>query len=467
MHVTHRPPAPPPGDGSRRETAAVLGRFAPMIYGPTVLFAVGEGAVLPLLPILAARLGADIAVAGLVASALVVGQLVGNLPAGWAVARIGERLSMAIALGIALLGVAGALLAPNIGVLMASVLLIGLCAAVFGLARHSFMATRVPLAYRARALSLLGGTFRLGMFVGPFIAAALLAIFGTEDAALWFFGICLVATAFLVLLGPDPETRVAAEEARSTGTDASARRAVEDQPAPGAEAADASAADAIDPEGVDREDTGEAVTGSIPTSERAGVVRTMWQNRSVLARLGLAAASLSSVRSARQLVMPLWGLSIGLDASTIALVVGISGAIDFALFYVSGQIMDRFGRLWAVLPSMVLMGSGFLALSVTHDLDDAAMWFAAFAMVLAVGNGLSSGILLTLGADVAPKSNPAPFLGSWRTLTDAGGAATPLLVSGVTAVWSIGGAVALIGVIGLVGAAAFSRYVPRFVPRVR
>ena len=456
MHVTHRPPPPSSGDGSRRETAAVLGRFAPMIYGPTVLFAVGEGAVLPLLPVLAARLGADIAVAGLVASALVVGQLVGNLPAGWAVARIGERLSMAIALGIALLGVAGALIAPNIGVLMASVLLIGLCAAVFGLARHSFMTTRVPLFYRARALSLLGGTFRLGMFVGPFIAAALLAIFGTEDAALWFFGVCLVATALLVLLGPDPEARIASEESRARGTDA---------PAP--PAADAPVVRRTDPEAVHAEDTGEAVTGSIPTSERIGVLRTMWQNRGVLLRLGLAAASLSSVRSARQLVMPLWGLSIGLDASTIALVVGISGAIDFALFYVSGQIMDRFGRLWAVLPSMVLMGGGFLALSVTHDVTDAAMWFAAFAMVLSVGNGLSSGILLTLGADVAPKSNPAPFLGSWRTLTDAGGAVTPLLVSGVTAVWSIGGAVALIGVIGLVGAAAFSRYVPRFVPRVR
>lgn len=444
MHVTHRPFPSAPGEGSGRETAAVLGRFAPMIYGPTVLFAIGEGAVLPLLPVLAARLGADIAVAGLVASALVVGQLVGNLPAGWAVARIGERLSMAIALGIALTGVVGALLAPNIGVLMASVLLIGLCAAVFGLARHSFMTTRVPLAYRARALSLLGGTFRLGIFVGPFISAALLAIFDTEDAALWFFGVCLVATALLVLLGPDPETRLAAEQA-SLGV----------------------AGGSVDRKTVNPEDTGEAVTGAIPTAERTGVLRTMWQNRGVLLRLGLAAASLSSVRSARQLVMPLWGLSIGLDASTIALVVGVSGAIDFALFYVSGQVMDRFGRLWAVLPSMVLMGLGFLALSVTHDVDNAAMWFAAFAMVLSVGNGLSSGILLTLGADVAPKANPAPFLGSWRTLTDAGGAATPLLVSGVTALWSIGGAVALIGVIGLLGAGAFARYVPRFVPRVR
>ena len=34
------------------------------------------------------------------------------------------------------------------------------------------------------------------------------------------------------------------------------------------------------------------------------------------------------------------------------------------------------------------------------------MWFAMFAAVLGVGNGLSSGILLTLGADVAPEGRP-------------------------------------------------------------
>jgi MFS family permease len=185
----------------------------------------------------------------------------------------------------------------------------------------------------------------------------------------------------------------------------------------------------------------------------------------VLSRLGLAAASLSAVRSARQVVLPLWGFSIGLDAQAIALVVGISGAIDFALFYASGQVMDRFGRLWAALPAMVLMGLGFIALAFTHDLDSAAMWFAMFAAVLGVGNGLSSGILLTLGADVAPISDPAPFLGSWRTLTDAGGALSPLLVSGITAVTSLSIATGAVGVGGLLGALAFLRWVPRFVPR--
>lgn len=408
----------------------VLWRFAPMIYGPTVLFAVGEGAVLPLIPIIAAQLGADVATAALVSSALVVGQLCGNLPAGWAVARIGERLTMAIAGAVSLVGVAGVLIAPHLSVFAASILLIGFCASAFALARHSFMTTRVPLAFRARSLSLLGGSFRLGMFVGPFIAAGLLQIFGTERAAIWFFAGCLVAATLLVLLGPDPERQVAP---------------------------------AADPAMV--EDTGEVVTGSIPTVERVGVFRTMWRYRGVLGRLGMAAGSLAAVRSARQVVLPLWGVSIGLDAQTIALVVGISGAIDFALFYASGQVMDRFGRLWAALPAMLLMGAGFLALSFTHDGSEASMWYAMFACVIGVGNGLSSGILLTLGADVAPKDDPAPFLGSWRMLTDGGGAVAPLLVSAITAAASLSVATGVVGLIGLIGAAAFAVFVPRYDPR--
>lgn len=426
----------------------VVWRLAPMIYGPTVLFALGEGAIIPLLPIYATRLGAGVAVAALIGAALVVGQVCGNLPAGWAVARFGERVTMACAGLLALLGLAGMLIAPNLGVLAASVFIIGFCAATFGLARHSFMTTRVPLAFRARALSLLGGAFRLGTFIGPFITAALLAVFGSDHAAIWFFAGCLVATILLVLFGPDPERQLIA---RGGG------------PAP------------AEPELV--EDTGEAVTGSVPTAAlrrsegdvtvREGVFPTMWRYRAVLSRLGLAAASLSAIRSARQVVLPLWGVSIGLDAQTIALVVGVSGAIDFALFYASGQVMDRFGRLWAALPAMLLMGCGFLALSFTHGSAQAAMWFAMFAAVLGVGNGLSSGLLLTLGADVAPQSDPAAFLGSWRTLTDAGGAAAPLLVSAITAVSSLALATGAVGALGLLGAAAFVRWVPRFVPRAR
>ena len=99
------------------EMGRMLWRLAPMIYGPTVLFALGEGAVVPLLPVIAAELGADVPTAALVAAALVVGQLCGNIPAGWAVARVGERVTMAGGGVLALAGVTGLLLAPSLPVL--------------------------------------------------------------------------------------------------------------------------------------------------------------------------------------------------------------------------------------------------------------------------------------------------------------------------------------------------------------
>jgi hypothetical protein len=100
--VTSRMPDP-----ASARMGPMLWRLAPMIYGPTVLFALGEGAVVPLFPVIAAQLGADVPTAALVASALVVGQLCGNIPAGWAVSRIGERMTMIIGGVLALGGVAG------------------------------------------------------------------------------------------------------------------------------------------------------------------------------------------------------------------------------------------------------------------------------------------------------------------------------------------------------------------------
>lgn len=390
-----------------------------MVYGPTLLFALGEGAVFPLIPIIAVSLGASIPAAALVAAALVVGQLIGNVPAGALVARFGERATMIGGALVALGAAAGLALSSDLWVFSAAAFVLGLSAAVFTLARHAFMTMHVPYAFRARSLALLGGTFRLGMFIGPFIAAGLLAAFHNQRATIWFMAGCIVAMLVLLTFGREP-----AEIATPASTKA-----------------DGAAA------------------------ERLGVFATMWQNRGVLSRLGVAAASLSALRSARNVVLPLWGVSIDLDPSTIALVIGVSGAVDFALFYVSGQIMDRFGRLWSALPAMLIMGGGFLALALTAASADAGIWFGAFGVLIGVGNGLSSGILMTLGSDLAQQDNPGPFLGSWRTLTDAGGASAPLLVSAISAAVSLSVATAVIGCIGLLGAVAFARWVPRYVPR--
>ena len=72
---------------------------------------------------------------------------------------------------------------------------------------------------------------------------------------------------------------------------------------------------------------------------------------------------------------------------------------------------------------------------------------------------------MTLGADLADQSNPAPFLRAWRFTADAGGAVSPLVLSALTAAVSIAFASGILGVVGLIGAGVLLRYVPRYSPR--
>ena len=403
-----------------------------------------------MIAMIAASSGAGLGLSGFIVSMLVVGQLLGNLPASHLVSRAGERIAMLVSAGLAALGCCGILLTSQVWALIASALLIGLASATFSLARHSFVTTRVPVSMRARALSLLGGFYRAGTFLGPFLATLVLNFGGGPRSAVWLFIACLGALSALVTFGPDPE-RVPITAPVST---------VAPQQSASGERSDTASTGATtlhDPS---------AVPSGGGSDRSHSMLQAFLAQRAALARLGVAAAALSGTRAARDVILPLWGLSLGLEAQQITLAVAISGAIDFALFYVSGHLMDRFGRLAAVLPSMMVMAAGFLVLSLSHDLPDAHAWYVACGVLLGLGNGLSSGILMTLGADLAPRANPAPFLGVWRTVTGTGGALLPLAVSGA-AVVSLPFACAGVGIITLAGALGFLRWIPRYVPKAK
>lgn len=385
---------------------------------PSFLFATGEGAVIPVVPAIASSLGADLAGAGLIASMLVVGQLAGDIPSGWVVSRIGERRAMIAAAGLAVVAVLISLLAPNAVVFGVGVFLIGLAAAVFALARQAFMTAFVPLRIRARALSTLGGAFRAGWFVGPFIGAGIIALTGSPHAAFLVQMVAAVVVTVLLLVMPDPTARLIKPDAGAREVEAESR----------------------------------------------GLLPTIWQHRRVLATMGTGASIVGALRASRMAILPLWAVSIGLGDSTTALVIGIGAAADFALFYTSGQIMDRFGRLWSVIPSMVGMGIALVVLSFTHDLSASTIWFTIIAIAMGIANGIGSGIIMTLSADLAPRTDPAPFLGAFRFTADAGSAAAPVLVAGVVAVASLPLATALVGVTGLAGAVMLARWIPRYLP---
>ena len=167
---------------------------------------------------------------------------------------------------------------------------------------------------RARALSTLGGVQRIGTFAGPFLGAGAMAVGGTDAAYLVHIA-AAAAGALLLLFLPD---------------------------VPG--------------------------HGAGRSSAKVGLADIVRSHRKVLLTVGTAASFVGVVRAARLAVIPLWGESIGLDASTTALIFGLSSAVDMLLFYPAGKVMDRYGRMWVAVPAMLLMGLGLIAVPFTSGI---------------------------------------------------------------------------------------------------
>ena len=81
---------------------------------------------------------------------------------------------------------------------------------------------------------------------------------------------------------------------------------------------------------------------------------------------------------------------------------------------------------------------------------------------MSVGNGIGSGIMMTLGADVAPAEGRLPFLSVWRVMSDAGNAAGPVVVSVVATLSSLAAGIVTIGALGPLASVGLTWWVPRY-----
>src|SRR5690606_27906126 len=131
-------------------------------------------------------------------------------------------------------------------------------------------------------------------------------------------------------------------------------------------------------------------------SEPGPTLRTIAALRMrVFLTVGLGVVLVSAVRASRQVVIPLWAEHIGLDAAATSLIYGLAGGIDMAVFYPAGKLMDQKGRNWVAVPSMLIMGGALMLMPFTGG--PLALLLAS--MLIGFGNGIGSGLIMTLGAD--------------------------------------------------------------------
>jgi MFS family permease len=376
-------------------------------FAPSVLYGVANGAILPVIAFSARDLNATVALSGLVVALTGIGSLLGNVPAAIVTSRYGERRAMAGAAVLSVLALLLCIYAPNVWALAAGVLLVGMAGSVFKLARQTFLIEAVPILMRARALSTLAGSMRIGAFIGPFAGAALIHLLGLQGAY-WVALVAMTGVGAIALALPDL--------------------------------------------GHHQSEEGTPVLQPKPTL--AAVMRS---HAGIFLTLGVGALLVSALRASRQVVIPLWAEQLGLSPATASIIYGVAAAIDMAVFYPAGKVMDQHGRIWVALPSTVLMGLSLMTMPFASGLQT----FVISSMLVGLGNGIGSGIIMTLGADASPRAGRTEFLGIWRMLSDIGASGGPVLLSVITAAASLAAGTVAIGALGLAAAAVFWRWIPR------
>lgn len=372
------------------------------VYLPSALFSIAEGSLIPIIPASAEKLGADLPTAAMIAGLLMLGTVFADLPAARFVNRFGERRAMMFGSFATAIGILFSVFAESIFFLGLGVFIVGAAHAVFGLARHGYIAETVPFSHRARALSLLGGFFRLGGFIGPVLGAALIAIAGLQ--AIYVAVAVFSSAAGIILL------ITKSEKMRDTAP-----------------------------------------------NKGGGVWNITKRERAKLLNLGTASAILTFARTSRNVGLPLWALHINLDVSQATLIIGLAGALDFALFYLGGKVIDTKGRAWAAVPTLVATGIGLMLIGTSND----AMSFLLVAVILAIANSVGSGLVMVIGADLAPADARNEFLAAFRLILDGGVALAAPTLALTTVLVGLSGGLVIIGGVTIFGGWMMYRYLPK------
>ncbi len=377
-----------------------------------------EGAIYPIIALTARDLGASIAQAGFIVALTGLGALANNIPASLITARFGERLAMTGAAVLAIIALMLCVSAETPLMLGTGIFMIGMAQSVFMLARQTYLTDAVPIAMRARALSTLGGVMRIGLFISPFLSAVVMQFMGLQGAY-WLATVAAAAAGALAFTLPDLESRQ------------------DKKPLAG---------------------QAQTAAGPANTPAKSKKLKDIFRDhRRSFLTLGTGCMLVAALRASRQVVIPLWATHIMLDAATVSVIYGAMGAIDMLLFYPAGKIMDRYGRQWVAVPSLLIMGTALLLMPMTSSF----IGFLAAAMLLGLGNGIGSGLVMTVGADCSPPHARPQFLGMWRLMTDTGTCGGPLLVASIAATAGLANGLFAVGAVGYTAAAIFWRWLPR------
>ncbi len=350
-----------------------------------------------IIPLFALDLGAGVGITAIVFSLRGLGNMLADVPAGYATSRFGDRNIMIV--GVTLMAITALLAsqAESAFLLAVAAFAFGSAMAIWMIARLAHISEMVPSHHRGKAISTMAGIQRFGTLVGPVTSGFLANEFGFEYVFIGLSCIAFLALGFILVSVKDNI------------------KGQHDQSPP--------------------------LIRIVP--------HILGNHFRIFTTAGISILCLTVLRASRQLLIPLWGAGIALNSTSIGLVVSIAAAVDMVMFPLAGFMMDNLGRRYAAVSCQLTLALGifFIPFSSTF-------WGLVLAAVIAgAGNGLGSGINMTLGADFAPAHERGEFLGVWRLVSDSGSFAGPILLGYIASTVALATAITSISLLGIAGAA--------------
>ena len=196
-----------------RRSSSPIVLLALPVYVPSLTWSTGIGALNSVVVLAGLSMQMSESWASAMVGIMGVAGVIASVPIGRMVDRIGDRSSFVIGGLIAVLAGTCALVClrfPGINravvAFVIAMVAISIAGDMWQLARQSYVAESVPMTWRARSMSMLGGMSRLGRLIGPALAS-LAIVLGGIPGTFWFFIAATVLALSLILLftAPTPE----------------------------------------------------------------------------------------------------------------------------------------------------------------------------------------------------------------------------------------------------------------------
>lgn len=349
------------------------------LYLPATVLALGQSMIAPVLPNLTRSYGVGLSEASLVFVAFGAGAVVATFPAGYLMDKVGRR---PVLLAGPVLEAVGQFMTPfahSYPELLFWRFVVGAAGQLWQQGRLIVISDTAPVNQRARQMQWMTGMMRAGQLLGPSMGGFL-----AEYLGYWLPFVIHAAMTLLVVL---PSFSLIKESA------------------PG--------------RGAQKQDTSASGEGWRP-------VLAYLLTFQVLVFLVIQVSAQLSRGGQDQGSLVLYAVyAYGMRPGELGLLNTIAIAFGIPVPFITGYLMDRFGRRAVIGPGFASYGISLVIMSCTAFFPLPMTFFLASYVLVQATAGTTGGTMQVLGTDLAPTSNKGRFFAIWRMLAQAGSLGAP------------------------------------------